>query len=211
MNEPPGTATTISSTPASLVAAGRTLFARYGYEGTSIRALTRQAGTNLGAVTYHFGSKKALYHAVIASFAAPLRNRITHSAAGAGTPIERLDAVIRAYFAHLAENPELPRLMLQQLASGREPPPPVVEMGGDVFRTLANLIRTGQAEGVIRPGPEALLAASVVSQPIFFNLLQPVLREVAAIDLADTDTRAHVVEHAVRFVRAALRPIKEHP
>ena len=199
------------STADALVSAGRTLFARHGYDGTSIRALTRRARANLGAVTYHFGSKKALYHAVIASFAKPLRDRITNAAAGGGAPVDRLEAVVRAYFTHLAEHPELPRLMLQQLASGREPPPPVVEMGGDVFRTLAGLIVAGQSDGTIGPGHPALLAASVVSQPIFFNLLRPVLREVARIDLADAGTRAQVVEHAVRFVRAALDPIKEKP
>lgn len=199
------------STASSLVRAGRALFARHGYDGTSIRALTRRANANLGAVTYHFGSKQALYHAVIGSFTGPLRDRITEAAARQGSPLDRLEAVVNAYFDHFAEHPELPRLMLQQLVSGREPPPPVVEMGGDVFRTLAALIASGQSQGVIRPGHPALLAASVVSQPIFFNLLQPVLSEVAAIDLTNPEIRVQVAQHAVRFVRAALASNEETP
>ena len=31
-----------------------------GYEGTSMRMITGEAGVNLAAVNYHFGSKEAL-------------------------------------------------------------------------------------------------------------------------------------------------------
>ena len=41
------------------------LFAERGYDGTSIRDITRQAGTNIGAVTYHFETKQRLYEAVV--------------------------------------------------------------------------------------------------------------------------------------------------
>ncbi len=48
-----------------LVEAARQLFASAGYDATSVRDITARAHANLGAITYHFGSKQALYHAVI--------------------------------------------------------------------------------------------------------------------------------------------------
>lgn len=54
-----------SDTPERLLAAGRRLFARGGFEGTSVRSLTTEAGANLGAVTYHFGTKEAFYLAIL--------------------------------------------------------------------------------------------------------------------------------------------------
>ena len=41
------------------------LFARDGYDATSLRAVTREAGVNLAAVHYHFGGKIPLFRAVI--------------------------------------------------------------------------------------------------------------------------------------------------
>ncbi|QGD53814.1 TetR/AcrR family transcriptional regulator [Bordetella holmesii] len=41
------------------------LFARQGYDGTSMRQITREAAVNLAAVHYHFGSKQALVQAVL--------------------------------------------------------------------------------------------------------------------------------------------------
>src|SRR5918995_5698455 len=44
--------------------AAEELFMQHGFEGTSMRQLTTQAGVNLAAVNYHFGSKDALIEAV---------------------------------------------------------------------------------------------------------------------------------------------------
>lgn len=47
-------------------------FALYGYEGTSLRGIIKDAAVNVAAVAYHFGSKDALLIAVIERFAAPV-------------------------------------------------------------------------------------------------------------------------------------------
>ena len=41
------------------------LFVRHGYDGTSLRMITSDAGVNLAAVNYHFGGKEALMEAVL--------------------------------------------------------------------------------------------------------------------------------------------------
>jgi AcrR family transcriptional regulator len=41
------------------------LFARQGYEMTSLRQITQQAGVNLAAVNYHFSDKESLYRKII--------------------------------------------------------------------------------------------------------------------------------------------------
>ena len=44
--------------------AGERLFMVHGYEGTSMRQITSEAGVNLAAVNYHFGSKESLMQEV---------------------------------------------------------------------------------------------------------------------------------------------------
>lgn len=41
------------------------LFTEHGFDGTSVRDITEQAGTRLASVNYHFGTKKSLFIAVI--------------------------------------------------------------------------------------------------------------------------------------------------
>src|SRR5262245_2569991 len=84
-----------------LLAVARDLFTRRGYEETSVRDLTSRAKANLGAVTYHFGSKQELYHAAIASMAEPMAERVAAAATSAGTPLERIGTIVRAFLDHV--------------------------------------------------------------------------------------------------------------
>ncbi len=54
-----------------LIDAAIALFAEKGYEGTSVRDLVTAAGVNVAAVSYHFGSKDALYQEALRACLAP--------------------------------------------------------------------------------------------------------------------------------------------
>jgi AcrR family transcriptional regulator len=197
MSDRPGTAE-------SLLHAGQELFAEHGYDGASIRAITSRAGANLGAVTYHFGSKEALYHAVIESKIRPVRERLLAAAGGGGPALDRIESFLRTAFDYYTSNPGLPRLMLQQIASGRPAPPPAREWIRLGLGTLGELIRTGQVEGKIRAGEPRLMALGVVSTLLFVHLIRRPLEESTGLSLDDAATREAVREQAVRFVRNAL-------
>ncbi len=47
-------------------------FALYGFAGTSLRGIIKDAKTNVASVAYHFGTKEELFAAVIERFAAPV-------------------------------------------------------------------------------------------------------------------------------------------
>lgn len=56
------------STQTKILNAAEALFAREGFEQTSLRQITQEANVNLASVNYHFGSKKALIQAVVARY-----------------------------------------------------------------------------------------------------------------------------------------------
>jgi AcrR family transcriptional regulator len=66
--------------------AAERLFAAEGFHNTSLREVTGEAGANLAAVSYHFGSKEALLEAVFERRLVPL-NRVRR---------ERLEAIRQA-------------------------------------------------------------------------------------------------------------------
>ena len=202
-NDPP------AATANALLASARRLFARRGFDGASIRAITHDAGANLGAVTYHFGSKNALYEAMLDQVLAPLAIRVARVAVAGTSPLERIDAVVRALFEHLQENPDMPQLMLQEMAAGKDPPPPVHRALGGVSGTLRDLVSEGQRAGEIREGDPLLLGLSCVYQPVHLTLIRRMARSIMGVDMADPDTHERIVEHAVRFVRAGLASRRE--
>lgn len=195
-----------AATRTALLDAARAAFGRAGFDGASVRTITGEAGTNLGAITYHFGSKRGLYEAVLEEGLRPLSDRVRATAASDGRAIERIVRVVEAYFAHLALHPDLPHLLLQEIAAGKEPPRVVIDIIGEVKDALAGLQREGERDGSVRPGHPVLTALSVISQPVYLTLVAPMLRTVAGLDLSDAVTHRTVVAHATDFVRRALEP-----
>lgn len=217
MNDLQATSTIADSTPGTpgietrtaLLAAGRHIFARNGFDGTSVRQLTAHAGVNLGAVTYHFGSKRGLYEAVLQADLGPLLDRVRRAAGADGSALDRLIRVVEAYFEHLATHPELPYLLLQEVAAGRPPPDVVLEIIQAVKNTIAALHQAGVRDGSTRAGHPALMALSVASQPVYLTLVAPLLRSVVGLDLSDEADRDLVIRHVSQFVRRGLEPRTE--
>lgn len=57
---------TTTDTRGRILDTAERLFATRGFAATSLRAITTEAGVNVAAVNYHFGSKEELIHAVFA-------------------------------------------------------------------------------------------------------------------------------------------------
>lgn len=58
--------------------AAEQLFAQKGFEGTSVREVTRLADVNVAAVHYHFGDKRQLLRAVTDRIVGPMNERRAH-------------------------------------------------------------------------------------------------------------------------------------
>jgi AcrR family transcriptional regulator len=193
-------------TAAALVAAGREIFSERGFDGASVREITRRAGANLAAVTYHFGSKQGLYDACLESALAPLREALGAAAESRGDALDRIQALVRVFFAHMLSPGPLSGLVLHALAAG--PPLPDAALRTVRFNvgTLRDLIVEGQREGSVRDGDPLLLALSVGAQPMVVGLARPALVEGELLESDSEESVERLMDNAVRFVRAGLAP-----
>ncbi len=192
-----------TTTQQRILDVARTLFARNGFEGTSIRDVTGRAGVNLGAVTYHFGSKQALYEAVLRSFLIPMRARFDQGAAGPGPVLDRIEGAVRALVAHFDENPDIPSLIMHEVSRGGPLPEPVRDWVSHATGTLASLAAEGQADGSIVPGRPALMAASLIAQPFFFAVTRLPRERTPGLE-GLRPTPAETADHVCAFIRRSL-------
>jgi TetR/AcrR family transcriptional regulator, regulator of cefoperazone and chloramphenicol sensitivity len=192
-------------TRSRLVAAGRAAFARDGYRGATIRAITDAADANVGAVTYHFGSKEGLYHAVLLDVLSPLRERVLEACGWQGSTEGRLVRVMRAVFLHLLENPDQPRFMVGIRMDEEVFPPVVRDVMAPVVASLVEVVAAGQKEGLIHQGPPILFVLSLLSQPIYFSIVtRRAPPELVPLDTRSPDGREILLDHMVGF---ALRGV----
>ena len=105
------------------------LFGEQGYGATSLRQVIAEAGVNLAAIHYHFGSKEELVDAVILRKAEPVnRERLEmlgRLEAEAGDRPVAMEQILEAFLApavsRVAANPEFSKLMGRLLGEGMMP------------------------------------------------------------------------------------------
>lgn len=90
-----------------ILEAAERLFARDGFDATSLRAITAEAKVNLAAVNYHFQSKEALVQAVIGRRLGPINARRialldAYEAEAVGAPVA-LDRILDAFLRPVIE------------------------------------------------------------------------------------------------------------
>lgn len=193
-------------TPAALLDAAEAVFAERGFEGASVREITRRAGANLGAITYHFGSKAKLFNAVMLRAQTGLLAAVEAAAASPGTPLERLETIVRAHFTFLSSQPRFRRLILQVLLLDTSFPEPAADMLRKGMGIVASVVAEGQASGQIRPGDPRLLALAVMSQPLMLNVIRPILRRGPGIDLDNPAVQTVLLDNAIQFIRRGVAP-----
>jgi TetR/AcrR family transcriptional regulator len=99
-----------------IIDAAARLFAERGFRATSTRDIAARARTNQGLITYHFGSKLALWKEAVGRIFRRLRAPFAPltSVADATEGRARAREVIRQYVRFAAAQPELFRLMVEE-------------------------------------------------------------------------------------------------
>lgn len=196
MNEP-------ISTRDLLVEIGRKQFARNGFSGTSVRSIIAEAGANLGAVTYHFGSKEGLYEAVLHSFIDPMRERFDAAVSEPGPVLDRIEAGVHALADHFNANPDNAPLIMQELLRGEPLPDVVRSWVMHALHTFGALVSRGQDDGTIADGAPALVAASLIAQPFFFAATSRTRDATPGIG-ENFPGNADIANHICSFIRRSL-------
>ncbi len=211
--------TTITAEPATdtklaLLDAAEAMIAQHGFAGASLRAITSRAGTNLAAVSYHFGSKEKLARAVIARYLGPvnverirLLDEAEHRAAN-GKP--GLEPLVRAFVGPVVrfggERPDRGRHFAQICGRAMTQPDPVLRES--LLGELAEAIRRFKA-AFARALPELsrqelLWRIQFMVGGMAHTLAGTQIIEAVHGDVLDTRDLDGMVERMVRFFCAGL-------
>jgi AcrR family transcriptional regulator len=90
---------------AQLIEVGRSVFARHGYEATSVEEIAERARVSKPIVYGHFGGKEGLYAVIVDREVEHIMASIAE-AVGSGTPRERLEKAALAFLTYVKERPE---------------------------------------------------------------------------------------------------------
>ena len=144
------------ATTAALVDAARELFARDGYDATSLDAVAARANMTKGAVYHHFAGKRQLFEAVFTREVEQLATPLVEAYARKKDPWEAFKAGCRAFLDECLD-PDLQRIVLLDAlaAIGWEQ---VRRLEGPLLDMMQLGISQAAEAGRIAPRPPAPLA-----------------------------------------------------
>lgn len=172
----------VKETPRALIDAGIRLFGTQGFDATSVRQLANEAGANIAAIAYHFGSKDGLRLACADEFGRRMGQAMT-TTQGKPHPSppdarQELHRIVRAMLGFLLDGAEaggMVPFMLRELAENG-PGVDAVYRGfaEPMHRRLCTLWATatgtdGESEAV------RLAVFSLIGQIMYFRIGQPVV------------------------------------
>ncbi|MGI5486190.1 TetR/AcrR family transcriptional regulator [Microtetraspora malaysiensis] len=140
------------------------LIAEQGFSGTTVDAIAERAGVAKGTVFYNFGSKDALFAALLDHGIGRLSASLTEAAEAAGepaAPLARLDAVVLAQLRFLDEYGPFARVLFGEMwrTAWQEA---VVRLREDALGVYERILADAVAAGELRADFDTGTAATAL-------------------------------------------------
>lgn len=176
----PKTATQDMGTRVAILKAARTVFARRGFEGASMREVAEVAAVNNAMIYYHFKDKDQLYRAVLAdSFMAFDRiweHKIFRSPVCVRAKIQKY---VEEFIRYQHANEDLRRIMSMEFAACSGNCKWLAdEFFSQSYEKLAALLREGTRNGELKRVDISLAIPSLVGMIIHSFIIRPIAEHV---------------------------------
>jgi TetR/AcrR family transcriptional regulator len=170
--------TTTVSTRDQILDAAERLFARQGFDPTTIKEIGSDAGLTPALLYYYFRSKEDLYREVLQRVAEDLVSRGRAGLDAAATPEEAIRSLVGAQVEFLLSHPNAPKLLVREMVDhdARHAEAIILQLSAGIFRRLCEQIEEGQRAGRFRPDVEPRFAAvSTIAQVVYFTIARPAI------------------------------------
>jgi AcrR family transcriptional regulator len=203
--KPPTRSERLEVTSAGILQSALEHFARYGFEGASVRDITAQAGVNHGMIRHIYGTKEALWHEAIKFLFERLDREVNLDAeirSGLSNR-ELFTAYVQRYVRYCAKHPEHARIMIQQSSMAG----PQLEWAAKRFIRARHLVSGPVIERLMSNGdlpqvdPVSLAFSLAASCQMYF-VLAP---EVKSLTNRNVFSAGEIDRHAEAVLRLFLR------
>jgi len=141
------------------------LFLQKGFDGTSIRDLSREAGINVAMISYYFGSKENLLQAIVEQKSNYARLKLQeYNSMAELSPFEKLSLIVDYYADKILSNPGYHQLLHKELHNDQRP-----ELRGIIRSILEKnwveirkVIQEGQDDGSLKKDIDSTLVIMTI-------------------------------------------------
>ncbi|MDT4823017.1 HTH-type transcriptional repressor NicS [compost metagenome] len=185
-------------------------FVQQGLSGARVDAIAERMHTSKRMIYYYFGSKEQLYVEVLEKLYGDIRRTESQLHLAELEPREAIRRTVEFAFDHHDRNVDFVRIVsIENIHHGEyvKQSTAIRSMSTTVLDALGEILRRGEAEGVFRPGLNALDVHLLISSFCFYRVSnRNTFGEIFQIDLTDEQVKARhkamICESLLRYLQA---------
>lgn len=131
-----------------ILLAAKKLFAKQGFDGTSVRQICEEAGANVSLVSYYFGGKENVFRALFENFFPG--QRMSEYETLLKDPVEGLRLLVTEVIMFGMEDIEFSTILQQELEMRSARTEIVTSFTAPIWRKARELLEQGRAQGVFQ-------------------------------------------------------------
>lgn len=131
-----------------ILQAAKKLFAKQGFDGTSVREICEEAGANVALVSYHFGGKDQLFAALFRSLVPLERLQIIEELKP--DPVAGIKRLLEEMIRFLHLNPDITRIAFQEVMMDTRRAVHLQPLMQPMWRIMREMLKDGRERGIFR-------------------------------------------------------------
>ena len=182
-----------SLTRKKILDASSAVFAEEGFAGARVDAIAQRAGVNKAMLYYHVGDKQALYAEVLNRDFGRIEKALEEGLPKKGSVSDQLRAVITIVERAIAANPDHPRIVLREFASGAANlPAEILHRMLGLLTIVRDILADGTESGEFRRTDPVMTHLSFIGAILMLSVVSPLRERIEnlgpSIDFPDPDT-----------------------
>lgn len=183
-----------------ILKSAKSLFAKQGFDGTSVRQICEAAGANVALVSYYFGGKEKVFEAIFEHFFPGTPEAFFRHEEELKDPLEGLRMLTREILKFTIQDRELSDIVQQELTLQSPRLNIVFSFLKPVWSKVKDLLELGKEQGIFRY--ESLSAALLMVLGVALSHKR--YRSLEFLTDIREDFSETYPEHAVQFIMRGL-------
>jgi AcrR family transcriptional regulator len=185
------------------------LFAEKGFDGTSIREISKIAKINIAMVSYYFGSKEKLLESLILFRTSDLKLKLENLFDEKVSPLQKIEKFIAFYIEKVNSNKNMYQILNFENSTKKRVLDSAVftAIKKGNLQTLKNIIKEGQDALVFKKNVNVeLITPTILGTYFYFNMNKPFFGEIFKLE-SENDFNDYVKFHLTKHIQQTVKAL----
>ena len=185
------------------------LFAEKGFDGTSIREISKIAKINIAMVSYYFGSKEKLLESSILFRTTDLKLKLENLFDEKVSPLQKIEKFIAFYIEKVNSNKNMYQILNFENSTKKRVLDSAVftAIKKGNLQTLKNIIKEGQDALVFKKNVNVeLITPTILGTYFYFNMNKPFFGEIFNLE-SENDFNDYVKFHLTKHIQQTVKAL----